>query len=126
VRDLNRLYAGASALHAGDGLADGFAWLVGDDRANSVFAFLRRNPFTDDMALVVFNFTPIVRNGYRIGVPQAGLWRERLNSDAAVYGGSNVGNGGAIHADAVAAHGHVASLALTLPPLAGLVLEPVR
>ena len=126
VRDLNRLYAGHSALHAGDGLAEGFAWLVGDDRTNSVYAFQRHNPFSEDIALVVFNFTPLVRTGYRIGVPHAGYWRERFNSDAAIYGGSNVGNGGAVHTDDVSAHGHPQSLALTLPPLGGLILEPVR
>ena len=91
-----------------------------------MFAFERRNPFSDDIALVVFNFTPLVRPGYRIGVPHAGAWRERFNSDAAIYGGSNVGNGGAVHTDVVPAHGHPQSLALTLPPLGGLILEPVR
>ncbi|HJT99286.1 MAG TPA: 1,4-alpha-glucan branching protein GlgB, partial [Rhodanobacteraceae bacterium] len=126
ARDLNRLYVAEPALHAGDGLAEGFAWIVGDDRTNGVFAFLRRNPYDDACVLAVFNMTPIVRHGYRIGVPRGGAWRERINSDAAIYGGSNVGNGGSVLADAIAAHGHEASIALTLPPLAGLFLEPAR
>jgi len=126
VRDLNRLYAGAPALHAGDGLAAGFAWIVADDRANSVLAFLRRNPFGNEIALAVFNMTPVVRHGYRVGVPRAGLWRERVNTDASAYGGSNVGNGGAAHTEPIASHGQPDSLALTLPPLAGVILEPER
>jgi 1,4-alpha-glucan branching enzyme len=126
VRDLNALYSGAPALHAGDSLAEGFAWVVGDDRANSIYAFLRSNPFGEEVLLAVFNMTPIVRHGYRVGVPRAGAWRERLNSDAAVYGGSNVGNGGSIESEAVPMHGHAHSIALMLPPLGGLVLEPAR
>jgi 1,4-alpha-glucan branching enzyme len=126
VRDLNGLYAGMPALHAGDCRAEGFAWVVGDDRANSVYAFLRSNPFGDEIALAVFNMTPVVRESYRVGVPRGGAWRERLNSDAAIYGGSNVGNGGAVRTDPIPMHGHAQSVALTLPPLGGLVLEPER
>ena len=126
VRDLNALYADAPALHAGDGVAEAFAWVVGDDRANSVYAFVRSNPFGDGVALAVFNMTPVVRHGYRVGVPRGGAWRERLNSDAAIYGGSNVGNGGTLRSEAIPMHGHPQSIALTLPPLGGLVLEPAR
>ena len=126
VRDLNASYADAPALHAGDGVAEAFAWVVGDDRANSVYAFVRSNPFGDGVALAVFNMTPVVRHGYRVGVPRGGAWRERLNSDAAIYGGSNVGNGGTLRSEAIPMHGHPQSIALTLPPLGGLVLEPAR
>lgn len=124
VRDLNRVYAGRAALHAGDCLPGGFQWLVADDRANSVFAFLRRVPRADACVLVVLNLTPVVRHGYRIGVPHGGGWRELLNSDAHAYGGSNVGNRGGAVAQAAPMHGQPASLSLTLPPLAALLLEP--
>ena len=123
VRDLNRLYADSAALHARDTTPNGFAWVVGDDRANSVFAFLRRAPGVNAM-LVIANMTPVVRQGYRVGVPVSGFWRERLNSDASAYGGSGVGNQGRVMADATSSHGQAASLVLTLPPLSVLVLVP--
>jgi 1,4-alpha-glucan branching enzyme len=72
---------------------------------------------------VVCNFTPIVRHSYRVGVTQAGRWVERLNTDAAIYGGSNVGNAGALQAEPVAWHGRPASLVLTLPPLATIIFQ---
>jgi 1,4-alpha-glucan branching enzyme len=97
---------------------------VGDDNHNSVFAWLRRaGPYSREVVLVVVNMTPVPRHGYRLGVPYAGAWQECLNTDAAVYGGSNVGNGGAVAAVDVPSHGQPASLALTLPPLATLVLR---
>ncbi len=123
VRDLNRLYTESPALHEKDSEPSGFAWIVGDDCANSVFAY-RRVGRDDTRALViVVNMTPVVRRDYRIGVPHAGTWRERLNSDASVYGGSGVGNQGEVRASDDGAHGLAASLTLTLPPLAVLVLE---
>jgi 1,4-alpha-glucan branching enzyme len=124
VRDLNRLYAAHPALHAGDCDHRGFEWVVADDRAASVYAFLRRTPDGGASALVVLNMTPVVRHGYRIGVPREGFWRELLNTDAAVYGGSNTGNAGGVAAGAPALHGRAASLSLTLPPLGALILEP--
>ncbi len=123
VRDLNRLYVESPALHEKDSDPSGFSWIVGDDRANSVFAY-RRIAHDDARSLViVVNMTPVVRRDYRIGVPHAGTWRERLNSDATVYGGSGVGNQGAVHTIDKSAHGMSASVVLTLPPLAVLVLE---
>jgi 1,4-alpha-glucan branching enzyme len=122
VADLNRLHRERPALHAGDGDPAGFAWAVGDDRENSVFAFLRRSPDGRDLVLAVANMTPVPRRGYRIGVPVAGCWSEALNTDAGDYGGSNLGNGGDVWTDAVPAHGHPQSLALVLPPLATLYL----
>ncbi len=124
VRDLNRCYAEHPALHALDCEAAGFEWAVGDDAAQSVFAFLRRGRQGDPPVLVVSNFTPVPRHGYRIGVPRGGFWRELLNTDAAVYGGGNLGNGGGVRAEDRAAHGHGQSLLLTLPPLATLFLVP--
>jgi len=95
--------------------------VVGDDRRNSVYAWLRyAEPGSNAVVLVVVNMTPVPRHGYRLGVPFAGCWRERLNTDAACYGGSNVGNGGAVLAQAEPSHGQPASL--TLPPLATLVM----
>jgi 1,4-alpha-glucan branching enzyme len=122
VRDLNRVYAAERALHARDFSPDGFRWIIGDDRAQSVYAYLREAESAAPV-LVVCNFTPVPRDGYRIGVPVGGYWRELLNSDAAVYGGSGMGNGGGRMAEEVASHGEPASLLLTLPPLAVIVLR---
>jgi 1,4-alpha-glucan branching enzyme len=123
LRDLNRLYATQPALHQRDCEPEGFQWVVVDDKANCVFAWLRRGR-GDTLALAVVNMTPIPRRRYRIGVPKAGRWREMLNTDAACYGGSNLGNGGAVMARSVASHGQPLSLELTLPPLAGVLLCP--
>jgi 1,4-alpha-glucan branching enzyme len=123
VRDLNRAYRRHPALHARDCEADGFRWVVADDKDQSVFAFLRFGAPGDPPVLVVSNFTPVVRDGYRIGLPEAGRWREILNSDAALYGGSGVGNLGAVEAEPVAAHGYAASAAIVLPPLSTVFFE---
>ncbi|MBV9542693.1 MAG: 1,4-alpha-glucan branching protein GlgB, partial [Alphaproteobacteria bacterium] len=114
IADVNRLYRAERALHAADCDPDGFHWAIGDDRANSVFAYERRAPDSRTV-LVVVNMTPVPRHGYRVPVSRNGTWHELLNTDAAVYGGSNVGNGGAVEA-------RDGSLTLTLPPLATLVL----
>jgi 1,4-alpha-glucan branching enzyme len=125
IRDLNRLYAAVPALHRLDVDAAGFQWVVGDDSQNSVFAYMRQAPGTEPV-LAVCNFTPVPRHGYRIGVPCEGQWREIFNSDAGIYGGSNVGNGGCVTTEPVASHGQDQSLVLTLPPLATLFLTPER
>jgi 1,4-alpha-glucan branching enzyme len=124
VRDLNGLYRDAPALHQGDCQPEGFRWVVVDDGHNSVFAWLRYPMDGGPPALVVCNFTPVPRHGYRLGVPLGGAWQERLNTDAAAYGGSNLGNDGLVHAAPDGLHGLPASLTLTLPPLATLVLMP--
>ena len=123
TRDLNRLYTGEPALHAHDCDAAGFRWVIGDDSAQSVFAFLRLDTPAAAPILVICNFTPVPRHDHRIGVPEAGRWREVLNSDAADYGGSGMGNGGAAEATENPAHGLPASLLLTLPPLSTLVFR---
>ena len=123
VRDLNRLYRQEPALHQLDCEPEGFQWLVGDDAPNSVYAWLRRDAEGRPL-LVVVNFTPVPREAYRIGVPLAGRWRELLNSDAEGYGGSNQGNLGGVLTEPLAHHGQPVSLALTLPPLAVLILRP--
>lgn len=124
LRDLNRLYAGMPALHVLDCDPAGFRWVVMDDAVNSVFAFLRLGPEGSSPALVVCNMTPVSRSGYRLGAPAGGAWREVFNSDAAIYGGGNGGNGGRVQAQDVASHGLDASVVLELPGLSTLVLTP--
>ena len=124
VRDLNRLYRTEPALHDGDCDPGGFEWIEANDHANSVLGFLRRPVRGGGRALVfVGNFTPEPRHGYRLGVSGPGFYVERLNTDAACYGGGNVGNDGGVEAEARPWHGKPWSLSLTLPPLAVLVLE---
>ena len=124
VRDLNRVMTTTPALHRRDADPGGFGWVIGDDRANSVYAFFRYGTSADPMALVVCNLTPVPRISYRVGVPRAGRWIERINTDAAEYGGSGLGNGGAVMTEPVPAHGHAQSVLLTIPPLATLMLLP--
>jgi len=124
VRDLNGLYARLPALHALDCEPAGFRWVVLDDSDDSVFAWLRFAPDGSPPALVVCNFTPVTRQGYRLGAPQGGDWLEVFNSDAGIYGGANTGNGGRVRAGEDGSHGLDASLTLTLPALATLILTP--
>jgi 1,4-alpha-glucan branching enzyme len=123
VRDLNRLYAQEPALHRYDAEPRGFRWLVGDDSTNSVFAFLRLADGEAPPVLAICNMTPAIRRDYRIGIPRPGRWREVFNSDSSLYGGSNQGNGGAVHAAPVCAHGEPHSIVVLLPPLATLILK---
>ncbi|MBM3599484.1 MAG: 1,4-alpha-glucan branching protein GlgB [Alphaproteobacteria bacterium] len=122
VRDLNRLYCDLPALHARDCEASGFEWIDANDSGNSVLSFIRRCSADDPGVVVVCNFTPVPRHGYRLGVPQCGSYREVLNSDAAIYGGSNLGNGGHIAVEPTPWHGRSCSIVVTLPPLGGLIL----
>jgi 1,4-alpha-glucan branching enzyme len=124
VQDLNRLYRTEPALFQVDFGWAGFAWIDCDDFDNSAVAFLRRAKAGEDFLVFACNFTPVVRHGYRVGVPAGGWYEERLNTDAAVYGGGNVGNAGALLAEPIPAHGHPYSLPLTLPPLAAVVFRP--
>ena len=123
VRDLNRVYTSSPALYELDCEPQGFEWIEASDTDNSVLSFLRRNRDGDCLVVVVCNFTPIIRHGYRLGVPQPGRYLERVNTDAALYGGSNVGNGGGVQAQPVPSHGRPHAIELTLPPLATLILE---
>jgi 1,4-alpha-glucan branching enzyme len=124
VRDLNRAYRELPALHRLDCEAAGFEWLVADDEVESVYAWLRRDD-CGGVAIVVANFTPVPRHGWRLGVPAGPrVWREAVNTDSAHYGGSNLGNGGAVGVQPQPSHGHAQSLELTLPPLATLILVP--
>lgn len=121
VADLSRLYRDTPALHRHDFDAAGFAWIDCHDNTQSVLSFLRRDG--DAWVAIVLNGTPVARHGYRIGLPRAGIWRERINTDSHWYGGSDLGNGGAVVAEQWPHHGMPCSAALTLPPLAALYLE---
>ncbi|MES2944166.1 MAG: 1,4-alpha-glucan branching protein GlgB, partial [Pseudomonadota bacterium] len=124
VRDLNRLYKSTPVLHQLDFTPAGFEWMDHQDADHSVLGFVRRGLDTSTFMLVVCNFTPTVQTGYRIGVPQPGEYRERLNTDSAHYGGSNLGTPlGAARAEPLAWHGQQHSVLLTLPPLATVFLE---
>jgi 1,4-alpha-glucan branching enzyme len=123
IRDLNGALRSVPALHERDTEAEAFQWLVSDDADNSVIAWLRKGRDENRVAVVVSNFTPVPRDGYRIGVPLPGRYREVVNTDAEIYGGSNMGNGGAVETIEADSHGHPYALELTLPPLATLILE---
>ncbi len=124
VRDLNRLYLREPALYEGDFRAEGFEWVDFSDQESSVVGFLRHSLMGSPPVLVVLNFTPVERSEYLMGVPEGGLWRELLNSDALEYGGSGRGNLGMVTAHRRFHHGQEYSLSLTLPPLSLLMLAP--
>lgn len=123
VRDLNRFYQDQPALYVNDVDPRGFQWLEANDAAHSVYSYLRFGEDQDDFLVVVFNFTPVPHLDYRIGVPQAGYYQELLNSDAAAYGGGNLGNDGGRHTDYISWHNHPQSLNLTIPPLGIIILK---
>ncbi len=122
ISDLNTAYRGQPALHRRDHAEHGFQWMVVDDHDNSVVAYARYGDDGDPRVLVVINFTPVVRQSYRVPVPCGGRWLEVLNSDSASYGGGNVGNLGSLDSESVPCGGQGQSLVLTLPPLAALIL----
>ena len=124
LRDLNYLLRHEPALHQQDGRDEGFRWLIGDDQSNSVYAWLRLGEDGSPL-LVVHNFTPEPRTGYRIGVPLSGTWAVALNSDAEQYSGSNAGTQGEVQAEELISHGENYSLVLDLPPLGALILRPM-
>jgi 1,4-alpha-glucan branching enzyme len=126
VGDLNRLYRSTPALHALDCDAGGFAWIDAANAGESVVSYLRFGREPHELAVAVCNFTPVLRHDYRIGVPRAGRYTERINTDAEIYGGSGVGNLGGVDAEPVPMHGHGWSLGLQLPPLGVLIftIEP--
>ena len=117
--DLNAFYTTTPALW--NDTEQGFEWISYDDRQNSVLTYRRVGDGTS--VLFVLNFTPVVRENYRVGVPAESGWHERLNSDSEAYGGSNVGNAGGVHPDPIGQHGHPQSVQLTLPPLGAVILE---
>ena len=121
VRDLNRVYRETDALHQLDFSSEGFEWIDYQDADSSVFCWLRRAN-DGSFVICISNFTPLVRSGYRLGVPQAGSYVELLNTDSVKYGGSGVGVAAEIQAESIGAHGRSHSLQIDLPPLATLML----
>jgi 1,4-alpha-glucan branching enzyme len=122
VEDLNRLLRENPALHERDCESGGFEWVDCNDAENSVLSYLRKSR-DGGLLLVVANFTPLPRADYLVGVPRPGHWRERMNSDATLYGGSGVGNQGGVDSVPVSMHGRFHALNLTLPPLGLLMFE---
>jgi 1,4-alpha-glucan branching enzyme len=123
VGDLNRLYRNEPALYELDFAPAGFEWIDAGDSEQSVISFIRKGKSTDDIVLIVGNFTPVTRFNYCVGVPRGGFWREVLNSDATEYGGSGQGNLGGVEANTIPFHGRPYSFNLTLPPLAVLFFK---
>ncbi len=124
VRDLNTLYRGEPLLHSMDFNSAGFEWVDCKDFQRSIISFLRRGQNPNDQLLFVCNFTPVVRQNYRVGVPQEGYWKEILNSDAPLYGGSGQGNFGGLSTVPLPIHGRPFSLNMTLPPLGIVIFQP--
>lgn len=124
VRDLNRLFRELPALHELDFSGEGFEWIDLHDSQQSVLSYIRKGRDPGDCVVVALNFTPVPRENYRLGVPRPGYYREILNSDSELYGGSNLGNGGGVQSEAVSWMGREHSVQLTLPPLGAVVLQP--
>jgi len=124
VRDLNAIYRARGALHERDCDPEGFRWIEGGDTENSVFSFLRMGHDGTDPVVVICNMTPRVHEGYTIGLPSGGAWREVLNGDAELYGGSGVANVTPVAATDAPLHGQPFSAAFRLPPLATIVIAP--
>ena len=123
VTELNRLYREEPALHELDLEPSGFEWVVADDSENSVLAFLRRGRGASEVVAVLFNFTPVPRHSYRVGLPSGGRWLEVLNTDAEHFGGSGQGNLGEVRSVPVPSHQFLHSAAVTIPPLGAVVLK---
>ena len=123
IRDLNRFYRETPAMHARDCEAEGFEWMLVDDRDNSVFAWVRWSGGDTPPVAIVTNLTPVPHENYVLPLPRAGRWEERINTDAKVYGGSGMGNLGAIEAINQPSHGKPASASITLPPLATIIFS---
>jgi len=123
LEDLNRLYRENPALHEMDFDPEGFRWVDANDSEQSVISFLRRARDPRLQVLAAFNFTPVPRHGYRLGVPEPGYWREILNSDAELYGGAGQGNLGGVESEATPWHGMPHMLSVTIPPLGAVFFE---
>ena len=121
---LNDLYQREPALYEVDFQWWGFEWIDFSDAEHSIVSFVRRAKRREDYLVFICNFTPAPHWNYRLGMPVAGVYREIFNSDAEMFGGSNMGNGGAVHAEAIPSHGRPASASLTIPPLGVVVLKP--
>jgi 1,4-alpha-glucan branching enzyme len=123
VRDLSRLYREEPALGSNDLDPAGFRWIACHDAQASVIAFLRSDPAEQSLLAVIGHFTPVIRSGYRLGLPRRGRWREVINTNSQYYGGSGLGNHGGVETEEVGADGFEQSVVLTLPPLSTTVLK---
>jgi 1,4-alpha-glucan branching enzyme len=123
VRDLNRLYRSETALHANDFNPANFRWINCNDADSCTISFLRHDPLTGDMLVVVGNYSPVRRDAYRVGFPRAGRWNEILNTDSSYYGGTNAGNAGGVQTEAVPYDGSGDSAAVTLPPMSTIIFK---
>lgn len=123
VKDLNNIYKNEPALHKFNCLPDGFEWIDANDSQQSTMSFMRKSDNPDETIVCVFNFTPVVRGNYRVGVPQAGFWKELINTDSSEYAGSGIGNLGGVEASDIPMHGRPYSLLITLPPLAAVFFK---
>jgi 1,4-alpha-glucan branching enzyme len=123
VRDLNRVYQARPALWQRDSTPDGFSWIDPNDVDDNAISFIRFGADGEPLVCLC-NFSPVPREGYRVGLPAGGRWVEVLNTDAGVYGGSNLGNLGAVEGEAIGWDGQPASARVTLPPLATIWLAP--
>ena len=121
VQDLNLAYQRERSLHEVDFEGSGFSWIDCNDNENSIISMIRRARNPHDFTVMLVNFTPVPRDDYRIGVPEAGWYRELLNSDGEMYGGGNMGNGGGVHTEPIPSHGYEQSMKVLVPPL-GFVL----
>jgi 1,4-alpha-glucan branching enzyme len=124
IGDLNRVYIDESASHEADFTQDGFQWIQCDDAENSVISLLRFSASREECLVFALNLTPVLREGYRLGVTGPGFYRELLNSDAERYGGSNIGNAGGVYSDEIPSDGFEQSISVTLPPLGMIVFKP--
>jgi 1,4-alpha-glucan branching enzyme len=124
IRELNTAYRNEPALYEKDFTPDGFRWIDASDVDSNVLSFLRLNDDGSRVLACIANLSPVVREGYRVGLPRGGRWVEVLNTDAAQFGGSGAGNGGSVQADGDTWHGQPASALVTLPPLSVLWLVP--
>ena len=122
VKDLNTVYIESPQLHWNDFNNQGFEWINCDDHEQSVLCYMRK--YNDKYFIVVLNFTPVIRENYKIGVPENKTYKEILNTDSSYYSGSNTGNGDYLYAEENTAMGYPYTLELTLPPLAGIILMP--
>jgi len=126
VRDLNMLYRKEPSMHEVDFSQEGFEWIDHSDADTGVISFIRMARDTTDYIVFVLNLTPVPRQGYRVGVPELDVYKEILNSDSEIYGGSNMGNAGFVSSEGIAFNQYGTSVALTLPPLSVLALKPLR
>jgi 1,4-alpha-glucan branching enzyme len=123
VADLNGLYRTEGALHHTDADPRGFEWIAENEGGQSLFAFIRKSFHGAAPIVAALNFTPVPRNGWRLGVPFAGRWQVELNSDASAYGGSDTGSRGMLSTEQATSHGQAQSLVLDAPPLGALILR---